>query len=48
MQTSTAVTYKESYVSAIFVPRANDIAYARFEEVRAFLYVFMSVVKVFV
>ena len=32
----TAITYKESYVFAIFVPRANDIAYARFEEVRAF------------
>ena len=28
-------------------PRANDIVYARFNDIRTFLYVFMRVVNVF-
>ena len=40
------IKYTESYIFAIFVCRANDIVYARFEDFRTFLYTFKSVVIV--
>ena len=45
-----SIKYKESHIVAIFVLVLTwkDMMYARFEDMRPFLYVFMSVVRVFV
>lgn len=42
-----SITYRESHILQ-FCRRANEIVYARFEDFRTFLHVFMSSVEVFV
>ena len=43
MWTLQIINYKKNHMFAI-CPCANDIVYARFEDVKTFVYVFMNIV----